>query len=222
MFLATHLVGFGSGGAAGSSIYVYEATPFAANASNYTFSNFNTGSAGSLLVLCVIANQAASSLSVSSVTVNGVAATINVQTYGNNGSSLALASAIASIVSPGGNQSVVIGFGSSASRGLCVNGYNVSGLSSSTPYHTATGSGNAVTSVSCSLNVPDSGVAIATTGSNITEAITLSGLSTDRNAALSGLGWATGSNQNLAAQTGRSISGAGSSGVRSIVAASWA
>lgn len=223
MFLATHLIGFGAGGSAGARTYVGEAPAIkTGSVSSFTFTNFDTGAAGSLLVICVRTARVGSSFAISSLTVNGVGATINVQTYGNNASVDAECSAICSIVSPGGLQSVVVNYASSAFTNCDINAYNLSGISSNTPFHTAGGGAGASPSTSCSLNVPDNGIIIATTCSNQNETTTMSGVTVDRSAATSGVGWATGSLQGLSAETGRTISGSGAAGVRSIVAASWA
>ncbi len=211
-----------SGGA--TRTFIGFATAQVGSGPAYTFSGVTAAQAG-YLVLTINGDFNSSGRTLSTVTVGGNSATLHVNQHGDQtlGTSIAAVAGIA--VGAGATGNIVITF-SNTMTGASYAAYLLTSLSSNTPTATAgnatVGAGGA-TSISTSINIPANGVLIAT-ASCVQTSISLSGATSDGTQVVNGIyQFITGSDQQMNAETGRSVSSSkgGAASSYAIAAAAW-
>ena len=196
-----------------------------ASQTTYTFGAFTMPRAGRF-VLCVVCDAGVANRTFNSATVNGVGATIHVNQAGGKSSITTSISAICSIpLSAGSTGNIAVTFSNNMT--VCnIAGYALLDLISGTPTATAgnatSAAGAGATSLSTSINIPGNGILIGVASAN-NATITLSGVTQDGTSDVSVLKSAVGSNQQMTAETGRSVSAShgGTASAFAIAFAAW-
>lgn len=195
----------------------------------YTFSSFAIGAAdpSRYIVVGAVGQQTLTATTISSITIGGNSALIN-QAKGTLAPNVTnIMSGIAGFSIPTGTTTtIVITFSGVIAGGAAIAVYSLLDLASTTPFD-SNGAGNTSTSISVSttLNVPGGGIAIVSSAVNNSDTLTLTGLTTDYNYVFNTFnGHVGGSNQDMAAQSGLTLTqtGVNAARIRSIIAASWA
>jgi hypothetical protein len=230
MFLATHLIGFGAGGANATRVWQNVKTYSSSAATSYTFNSVATGGPG-LLVVTVTAGRGLETGSVTSVTVGGNSCTLVAQATGYTElKNVAMISCLATITSTGGSQNIVVNLNTTGGnyQFCAIDCYVLSDLQSSTPYATSTVATTvSSTAANLTLSIPAGGVAIASLLQANNSTLSTTNITFDQNAVVNNpnvlRGWAVGSGQQLAAQSMSIVNtnGASSSVARVTTAASW-
>jgi hypothetical protein len=213
------------GGSPATRTYV-SSTVSTSNASAYTFTNHNIGTAAAdryVVVGYASYNNTSGAPSFSSATIGGNAATphhnqINVTDF------VYMATGIFGLLVTSGTQATIVVNFSETMQNCVVSVWALYGLDSTTPHHTNGGNADSATSVSTTLNIPDQGVAVAIAGSvNNNVAHTAAGLTEDADTTIeSTQRYHSMSAQSMSAETGRTISSTGNAVTfRSLAAASW-
>lgn len=198
------------------------------NNTNYSISGVSIGAAAAdrrVFALLCWSSTATGARTLNSASIGGVSATIHVQDGMSDSGQGGLAAAIVSAAVPTGTTATIAASLSGQGGSLDVGVYRVTGLGSATPHDTQSNTvSNGAPSVS--LNVPARGFVLAVVNHAATSSgNTWVGVDEDYDydngdgspEIISG-----GHAQNLAAQSGRTVSATGASGVSVMVAGSWA
>lgn len=191
-----------------------------ASLTTYTFSSFNIGGPG-LIVVAIVGSYTGGPAgfgTISSATIGGSAATLAVKITGDVNAPIGI---FYRRVTSGTTATITVTF-SKAFAGCAIMVYRLTDTASDTPHNSAEGGGSGRTSTSVSLNVPANGVTLAVSSVNDSLSTAWTNLTKDVDALNGAVGYSSASLDKMSQQTGRSISIATiSSTTQRLVAASW-
>ena len=210
MFRVSQLIGFMAGAAGAATVEFLGTTVSTAVAANYTFSSVNLGIASGtsrVVVVAFVTNGGGSQDAFSAITVEGVGGVV-AQTTGGSGGVLQKAicgTAVATVAADTGTVQVNTSGGASGS-GCVIAVYRLNNLQQGTAFDTVTadtGAGTA-TSVSGSVDIHAHGILIF--GVAVRLEVPSGSGATEDDSANATVGYWVGSNQDMSAETARSVS----------------
>ena len=207
--------------------FVSPAQNSTASTNTFTFSSTSIGTADATryIVVAAFGAEVTTSTSFNGITIGGNAATTHRTDKGILTPNIAVViTAVAGLaVAAGTTATIVVTFSAAVNRcGIGV--YALYNLGSTTPF-ASNGAGTAAnsTTISTTLNIPSAGIAVLSTGSNINEALTITGLTEDFDQTILSAQQGGASAQTMTPETGRALSSSSATArTRSISAVSWA
>lgn len=203
------------------TLYVGGTTEDAVNRTTYSLSvDIGTEASDRFVVVSTVG---LGTNGVTAVTINSVSASEIVAAGGGGGTSIPSALWGATVTSGSGSQTVSVTF-AALNNNCAIQAWALFGLGSTTPYHTNSNTTAAATSLSTTLNIPQDGIAIGWSGINNdgSGGQTWTGLGEVVDDQVESITYSGASSSGMTAETGRTITCAGSGSVlRRIVAASW-
>jgi hypothetical protein len=196
------------------------------SSASFTYSSVPFGTpSGTSLVVCIAYawNNGASGSTITGGSIGGTGATLLVNPAGVFAGSSDSACAIFYLATANTSGTVVVSLNNSMGEGA-LEVYRLNDLVSATPYNSATTNtpgGSNGTSLSTTINIPDAGILLMGVATYL-QASTPSGATQDNTHSVNTVGkaWA-GSNQNLTAQSGKSLSATFASTTGALAAGSW-
>ena len=187
-----------------------------ADQTTYTFTNHSIGGPG--LIVVIAGADAGSARDIVSATIGGTAAT---EVRLENGLANQCSGIFQQRIASGTTTTTVVTFSSTVARaGIAV--FRIQNNKSDTPHHVNSSPGNETSSVSTTLNGLAGGVAVAGFVGNDNARVTWTGITERYDEGPESLSGMSGGDWTFASdETGRSISAAGASDSRALVAASW-